>query len=208
MTTRGTSDAMGSSGSGRSPGAGGDRLQEAASNVADRVGGTAQQQLDSGLSRAGDVLEQVANAVRHTGEELRGEQPQIASIADTAASQVDKAARYVRETDMQGIVGRAERFARQQPAIFVGGALMLGLVAARFLKASPSGASGSYQGYGAGYHGTTDRWPANEAGGWDPTGTSRRGIQSTDDMTTGGGSITRGTAATSADAGVLEHGRA
>jgi hypothetical protein len=199
---------MGSSGTERSSGGGGDRLQEAASNVADRVGGTAQQQLDTGLSRAGDVLEQVATAVRHTGQDLRDEQPQIASIADTAASQVDRAAQYLRETDLQGIVGRAERFARQQPAIFVGGALMLGLVAARFLKASPSGASGSYQGYGAGYRGTTDSWPANQAGGWDPTGTSLRGGQSTDDMTTGGGSITQGSAATSSDPGVLEHGRA
>jgi|1186.fasta_scaffold25454_3 hypothetical protein len=127
-----------------------DRLQDAASNVVDRVGGTAQQQVetrvDTGLDRAGDMLDQLAGAVRRTGDELRDQQPQIASIAETAASQTERAARYLRETDMQGVIRQADRFAREQPAVFLGGAVMLGLLAARFLKASPSHIGGQYQG--------------------------------------------------------------
>jgi ElaB/YqjD/DUF883 family membrane-anchored ribosome-binding protein len=127
-----------------------DRLQDAAANVVDRVGGTAQQQVetrvDTGLDRAGDMLDQLAGAVRRTGDELRDQQPQIASIAETAASQTERAARYLRETDMQGVIRQADRFAREQPAVFLGGAVMLGLLAARFLKASPSHMGGQYQG--------------------------------------------------------------
>ena len=131
----------------------GDRLQDAASSVADRVADTAQQQVgtrvESQLGRGADVLGQVSQAIRQSGEQLRSDQPQIASFADTAAEQVDRASQYLRQTDFQGLVRGAEDFARRQPAVFLGGALALGLVASRFLKASPSG--GSQPGYGRGY---------------------------------------------------------
>jgi hypothetical protein len=129
-----------------------DRLQDAASNVADRVGGTAQQQVetrvDTGLDRAGDMLDQLAGAVRRTSNEMRDQQPQIANIGETAASQAERAARYLRETDMQGVIRQADRFAREQPAVFLGGAVMLGLLAARFLKASPNQMGGGRYGSG------------------------------------------------------------
>lgn len=159
-STSGSSYAGSSSGS--SSGGSGDRLQDAAGGVVDRVAGTAQDkvgtQVNSQLSRAGDVLEQLAGAVRQSGDQLRDQQPQIAGFADTAAQQVDKASRYLRQTDMQGLVREAEDFARRQPAVFLGGALALGLIASRFLKASPQGGSrgrsfGGYQGYNAGYSG-------------------------------------------------------
>ena len=140
------------------------RLQDAASGVADRVADTAQQQVgtkvESQLGRGADVLGQVSQAIRQSGEQLRTDQPQIASFADTAAEQVDRASRYLRETDFQGVLRGAEDFARRQPAVFLGGALALGLVASRFLRASPpagsqagsrygSYGSGSYRSYGS-----------------------------------------------------------
>src|SRR5690349_14090384 len=161
MTSSGLSDApprsgseydwnrsSGISGSGSS--GSGDRLQQATSDVVDRVADTAQQQVgtqvDSQLNRGAEVLEQVSRAIRQSGEQLRSDQPQIASLADTAAQQVDKAGQYLRQTDFQGLVRGAEDFARRQPAVFLGGALALGLVASRFLKASPSGGQSRYGG--------------------------------------------------------------
>ena len=132
---------------------GGERLQEAASGVADRVADTAQQtvgtQVDTGMVKASAVLEQIAGAVRTSGDELRGDQPQVASFADSAAGQVERFARYLNENSAQDLMREAEEFARRQPAIFLGGAFALGLVASRFLKASPTGgSSGSrYRGY-------------------------------------------------------------
>jgi hypothetical protein len=138
----------------------GDRLQDAASSVADRVADTAQQQVgtkvESQLGRGADVLGEVSQAIRQTSAQLRSDQPQIASLADTAAQQVDRASEYLRQTDFQGLVRGAEDFARRQPAVFLGGAFALGLVASRFLKASPSGGdqSGSGRAYGYGSYGS------------------------------------------------------
>ena len=191
MTSSGLSDAPSTtgsdwSGSGKStrdsaPGSG-DRLQDAASNVADRVADTAQQQVgtrvDGQLARGADVLGQVSQAIRQSGEQLRAEQPQIAGFADTAAQQVDRASEYLRETDFQGLVRGAEDFARRQPAVFLGGALALGLVASRFLKASPSEGSqpgnrrgyGSYGSYGGGRSGGYGDSSYGAAGSYGSTG--------------------------------------
>jgi hypothetical protein len=147
----------GSAGSGS-----GDRLQEAAGGVAERVADTAQRtvgtQVEGQLGRAGDTLEQLASAVRRAGEEIRDEQPQIAGFADMAANQVERASTHLRGTDFQGLVGELESFARRQPAVFLGSALALGLVASRFLKATPgsgssAGRSGNDRsaGYAGGY---------------------------------------------------------
>jgi hypothetical protein len=118
-----------------------DRLQDAAGGVASRVGDTAQEQVgrqvNSQLGHGADMLVDVSQAVRKSGDQLRGQQPQIASFADTAADRLDKAAQELRETDFQGLVRTAEDFARRQPAVFLGGALLLGVAASRFLKASP-----------------------------------------------------------------------
>jgi hypothetical protein len=213
-----------------------DRLQDAVSHVTDRVTDTAQQEVgtrvDSSLSRAGDVLEQVAGAVRRTGDQLRQDQPQVANLADTAAGQVDRAAQYLRGSDSQQILAEAERFARQQPAIFIGGAVMLGLVAARFLKASPSGMRGAGSGYGgtSGYgsssygasgYGSLGRdsnenslravGPGRSSGGTRTSGGTSTGTHTSSGTGTrqsGSGSLTDESATTSSDAGVLEHGRA
>jgi len=181
MTSTGLSDAPYSGGAGtstadsgtRSSGSGsfgsgssgsGDRLQEATGGVVDRVAQTTQQQVgsqvNSQLSRGADMLDQVSQAIRQSGDQMRDQQPQIATLADTAAQQVDKASQFFRQTDFQGLVREAEDFARRQPAMFLGGAFALGLVASRFLKASPQG-GGSMQGsqlsrgFGSGYGGSS-----------------------------------------------------
>ena len=120
-----------------------DRIRQ----VNDTFGREVGDQVNSGLSRAGDALAQLASAVRKGGEDMREQQPQIAGFADTAAGQVEKAAQFVRETDVQGLLREAEGFARRQPAVFLGGVLALGLLASRFLKASPErGSTGSTPG--------------------------------------------------------------
>ena len=46
---------------------------------------------------------------------------------------------YLRNQDVGAIIDDVERMAREQPVMFLGGAFMLGLVAARFLKSSGQG---------------------------------------------------------------------
>jgi hypothetical protein len=133
------------------PGRRDDRLQEAAGDIAQRtsetVGRTLDGQLDSQVSRAGGVLTSVAEAIRRGGEELRDQQPQVASVADTAAAPVERFGDHVRQSSPRDLVHEVEQFARQQPAVFVGGAFLVGAIAARLLKASPVTGSGVNAGY-------------------------------------------------------------
>ena len=125
-----------------STGAGGDRLTEAASSVAERAGGTVEMAASQGMTKAAETLGEVAQAVRQSGEQLRDQQPQVASFVDTAAEQLERASSYLRESDLQDIVYRVEDVARRQPMLFIGGAFVLGLAAARFLKSSAAGSQG------------------------------------------------------------------
>jgi hypothetical protein len=129
-----------------------DRLQQAASDVASRTSETVANRVDDEMSgqlqRAGDLLGSVAHVLRESGDQIRGQQPQVASVADTAASQVERVAAHVRESRPRDIVDDVERFARQQPAVFLGGALLVGALAARLLKASPPAGNGMRAGYG------------------------------------------------------------
>jgi len=99
-----------------------------------------------GMSKAAATLGEVAQAVRQSGEQLREQQPQVAGIVDTAAEQLERASSYLREGDLQDVVHRVEDIARRQPAIFIGGAFVLGLAAARFLKSSAGASANKNQG--------------------------------------------------------------
>ena len=49
---------------------------------------------------------------------------------------MQRAADYLDRTDSREMMHHTEQFARRQPALFLGGAFGLGLIAARFLKSS------------------------------------------------------------------------
>jgi hypothetical protein len=134
-------------GSGSPPGDSAERLKDTAGDVVQRATDTAGQAVgttvESGLDRAADFLDGFAGAVRRAGEEMREEEPSAAGLVETAAGRMERASSFLRENDIQSIVGEVEDFARRQPVLFLGGALALGAFAARFLKASPAARSGS-----------------------------------------------------------------
>jgi hypothetical protein len=79
----------------------------------------------------------VAEALRRTTEHLRSEdQERIAGLTETVARQVDQVANYLRDKDAKAMRTDLENLARRQPALVLGGALVLGLIGARFLKSS------------------------------------------------------------------------
>lgn len=132
--------------------------------IAEQAQQTAETKISSQKERAASTLETVANTLRESGQNIRDEQPQIASLTDEAARRVEDISSYVREHDIRDFVNEAERFARREPLLFLGGAFAIGFAAARFLKASsPSGGNGNRQtqmggGYGAGYGGAGYSW--------------------------------------------------
>jgi len=110
----------------------------------DQVRQQANARLSGQIDQGSEMLSQTSRAMSQVGEQLRQQdQPMLAGYADQLAGRVEQAASYLRGKDLDQIVDEAERLAHRQPALFVGGAFALGLLAARFLKSgSPRGASG------------------------------------------------------------------
>jgi ElaB/YqjD/DUF883 family membrane-anchored ribosome-binding protein len=113
------------------------QVKEQAMQLKDQVAETATSKLEDQKSQATSSLGNVSDAFRQTGDQLRSnDQEAIAQYVDRAAEQIDHFSGYLRSRDMRQIVGDVEAFARREPALFLGGAFVLGLLGARFLKSS------------------------------------------------------------------------
>jgi len=125
-----------------------DQAQQAAGQVVDQ----ARQQVSSRLAdqkdRAAEGLTGVAHALRQTSQQLRQQDQQaVTGYIESAASQVERISNYIKSNDLSGLIDDVEHFARRQPALFLGGTFVLGLLGARFLKSShPTTGAGEYPG--------------------------------------------------------------
>ncbi len=114
-----------------------DQAQEKVGQVVDQAKQQTTSLLASRKDQAADTLFTVAHALRQTGQQLREqEQAPVAGLADQVATRVESVSGYLHGRDVRQIVEDTEDFARQRSAVFVGGALALGVLAARFLKSS------------------------------------------------------------------------
>jgi sirohydrochlorin ferrochelatase len=121
-----------------------EQIREVKNQVVDQAKNTFQQARERASSSLGeskgqfaDQIGAVAEALRRTTEHLRSEdQPRIAGLTETLARQVDQVSNYLRNKDAAAMRNDLENVARRQPAIMIGGALVLGLIGARFLKSS------------------------------------------------------------------------
>jgi hypothetical protein len=136
-----------------------DQIRGMKDQVVDQAKSTFQQARDRASSSLGEskgqLSEQVRNiaeTLRRTSEHLRSEdQQRIAGLTDTVARQVEQVADYLSNKDARAMRQDLENLARRQPAVMIGGALVLGLIGARFFKSSErrSGRrSGDGQSYG------------------------------------------------------------
>jgi len=135
----------------------GDQAQETLSQVKDmaqETAGTVMQQaqeqvsmrLTNSLDQAAEVVGGLADAVESVSRQLRqNNQTGLADYTTRAAYQIDRFADYLEQNDVEDMVFEVENFARRQPAIFLGGAFTLGLLAVRFLKSSAPRSRPGYQ---------------------------------------------------------------
>jgi len=114
------------------------QFKQTAGEVVDSVKQQASTRLSNQIGAAAETIGKASEALQGVGKQLREQdQAPIAQYADQAAQQVQRASEYLRGKDLDQLIAEAERVGRQQPALFVGGAFALGLLAARFLKSSP-----------------------------------------------------------------------
>lgn len=121
-----------------------EQVQEKAADLKETVSAQATDKLATQKDAASGSLNTVAHAFRQTGDQLReGEQQGIAQYVDRAADQIEQFAGYLGGRDIRELARDAEAYARREPALFLGGAFAVGLLAARFLKSSGGSGPGS-----------------------------------------------------------------
>ena len=107
--------------------------------------------LDSQKSRATETLDSVAQALLVASQQLQdGDQNSVGPYVERLAHQVERVSGFVQDTNVEEVMDDIGQFARRHPGLFVGGALMLGFMGARFLKSSERnlGAETIDDGYG------------------------------------------------------------
>jgi hypothetical protein len=124
---------------------------------------------DAQKNRAADGLGGIADVARQTSEDLRGQNETLASWVNAASDQLRHMADRLRDRPATELAEEITRFARERPAMFLGGAVLLGLGVARLLKSSPQrGWEGAY--------GASRYQPVNyPESGTRPTGEGRPG---------------------------------
>lgn len=102
----------------------------------------------SAQEQAGERIRALAAQLQNASNSLHEQDPLAARLAERASRSIDGVAQYVSSASAQSLIRDTEQLARRQPALFFGGAFLLGLTAARFLKASsPEGSLERPRGY-------------------------------------------------------------
>lgn len=118
-----------------------DKAKESAGQVTEKATDKLEEKktvVTQGLSGIADSIRQVGESLRDTDDEENPVGQFTAKYGDALAGQVEQISNYFESKDVREIVRDVEVFARRNPAIFIGGAFALGILAARFLKsASP-----------------------------------------------------------------------
>ena len=110
-----------------------ERVGPIAEQVKDQASAVAQQQMTS----AAEGLDSAAGAVNAVGDRMRENNlGELSQYTDLAAEQIEKVAAWLRTTTPEEIAHDIEDFAKKQPAVFVAGALALGLIGVRFLRST------------------------------------------------------------------------
>ena len=100
---------------------------EAAKAEARRIAGL---QKNAGADRLGEV----AGAVHGAARSLEAGMPQVASYVHGAALRLEDAATTLRQRNVDDLIDEIGRFARAQPVLFFGGAMLAGFALTRFLR--------------------------------------------------------------------------
>lgn len=94
--------------------------------------------VDERSSQLGEQLQGAVQALRQAGQTMEQEGTPGRQLVDRTATQVERTARYLSESDGRRILNDFEGLGRRNPWTVIGGGIVLGFLGARFLKASSS----------------------------------------------------------------------
>ena len=114
----------------------GQQVSDKAGEAIEKVSEQARQTAATQKERLVGGLDATAHAIRQTGENVRQQQPMVADYAEKAAVRVDGVRDYLREREIEDVVTDVQNYARRNKALFLGGTMLLGFMAARLVKSA------------------------------------------------------------------------
>lgn len=115
----------------------GQQAKEQANRLSEQTREQISSQAEQQKERATNQLRDIGSALHETSSTLRDrEQDSVARVMEGAANQVERFSGYLREHSVDEMISEVEYYARREPELFLGGAMLLGLVGARFFKSS------------------------------------------------------------------------
>ena len=114
------------------------RGAESMREMSDQALGKARDQVGERTTQAGEQMRSVADAARQVGQALRDQEgkEQPARLVEGMAERVDRLGSYLEESDANSMLDELDRLGRRSPATVMAGGVVVGILAARFLKAS------------------------------------------------------------------------
>jgi hypothetical protein len=113
----------------------------AASDLGAHVKESALSAAEQGKEGIASELDDVADAVHRSGEQLEGHQDWLATLVERGADELGELADTVRSNDLRGLMAKLEDLARSQPVLFFGAAMAAGFASARLGRVAVAGAS-------------------------------------------------------------------
>jgi hypothetical protein len=135
-----------------------DQARQAALQAREAATSIVQQQKDYGAEQ----MEGLARAAHGAAEQLEEQLPMAAHYVHDAAARLEQASATLRERSIEELLGSVTQFARSQPAVLFGGAIVAGFALSRFLKASRP--TDTYSHYGMATPRTRDTGMGDGAG--------------------------------------------
>jgi hypothetical protein len=121
-----------------------EQTEQKATQATERVAERAQSAFERTRSLVSEQVRSVATAIERATDHLRqDDQSALARRAEQVSRQARKASDYLGNRSAADLLSDLERVARERPTLFLGGAFLLGLLSARFLKSSERGGDGS-----------------------------------------------------------------
>lgn len=159
-----------------------------APDIKERMKRDGREKIESGKRAAADQIAEIADAIDMAGAQLDQSQPTLANYASRLAEGVGGLASRLREDSMEDLYRDVRQVASRHPGMFLLGSAAVGLMLARFMKASgedlgtaedDAASSGSFYGRDdndAEPTGAAAYRQSNDASPRDPPGSSIPGV--------------------------------
>jgi ElaB/YqjD/DUF883 family membrane-anchored ribosome-binding protein len=120
--------------------------QEKASELREQGSARLRDQFERRSSEAGSQVRSLAEALRRSGNDLSNDgNAQAAQLTGQAADRIERLGTYLEQKSGDELMRDVEGFARRRPWMLAGLGVLVGVAAARFMKASSEQRYGDYR---------------------------------------------------------------